>query len=438
MFLSIIIPCYNEAQRLPKTLRRVLDYVRTLPHETEVLVVDDGSADATESIAEEIGGDAVRVIRHTVNQGKGAAVRTGVLASRGEHILFSDADLSTPIEEHANLMAVLDAGHDIVIGSRAVDRSRVRVHQPWYRELIGRFGNTCIRLLLGLPHRDTQCGFKLFRRAAAEQLFSPLQHRGWSFDYEILLRAHRGALRVAEVPVAWTNDTASRFRPLQDSLICFIDLLRLRFMPISIPFVKRVFDIFFAALLLIVLSPLFVLIILSILVEMVIRPSARGSLFYHETRMSEGRPFRFWKIRTIRTAVLNHTIAREGFIDTKTLERKDHNLTAVGRVLKYIYLDELPQIWNILLGDMSFVGPRPVNTKVYDALVERGIVVKSVIRAGLTGPYQAHKGEPGASQLVLDQAYVEFCQTHSGFRILLHDIGLMLRTLRIMALAQGI
>lgn len=227
MLLSIIIPCKNEAARLPTTLRTILEYVRKRDLESEIIVVDDGSRDRTADVLAPFLDQypTITFVRHHKNLGKGAAIRTGVLQSAGDALLFTDADLSTPIEELETLMPYLDRGVDIVIGSRALNRALVVKSQPWYRQGIGRIGNVCIRLFLGLPYRDTQCGFKLFRGIVARELFRQLTMRRWSFDYEILYRAKRNRCHVKEVPVAWANSSHSTFHPIFDSIRCFFDLL---------------------------------------------------------------------------------------------------------------------------------------------------------------------------------------------------------------------
>lgn len=198
-------------------------------------MVDDGSADATAEIAGSVGCriPGVRVIRHPVNQGKGAAVRTGILASRGEAILFSDADNSTPIEELDKLWVHLEAGADIVIASRALRDSKLEVRQGLARETMGRIFNKIVRLSGVRAISDTQCGFKLFRRKAAMLLFRPLRTSGWAFDVEILLRAQRRKLRIAEAPVRWINSADSRLHPVRHSFQMLREVIRLRFADLS-------------------------------------------------------------------------------------------------------------------------------------------------------------------------------------------------------------
>src|ERR1700733_3204646 len=199
--LSIVIPAYNEEQRLPATLDRIGSYVERSPVPVaEILVVDDGSRDGTAALAEARGG-IVRLVRNPGNRGKGYAVRNGMLAAKGDWILSTDADLSAPIEELEKLIAAVRRENAVVaIGSRALNRKLVKVHQPMMRELSGRAFNTVMRLVTGLPFRDTQCGFKLFRQDAAREIFSRQIEEGFSFDVEDLVIARVLGLKSIEVP----------------------------------------------------------------------------------------------------------------------------------------------------------------------------------------------------------------------------------------------
>ncbi len=227
MRLSVVIPAYNEALRLPSTLSRVRQHLAARKGEHEIVVVDDGSTDATAEVARAAGG-AVRVLRHQPNRGKGYAARRGMLAATGERRLMTDADLSTPIEELAGLEAALDRGYDVAIGSRAVAGARIEVRQPAYREAMGRLFNVLVQGLLLPGLSDTQCGFKLFTASAAEAAFAPCRLDGFSFDVEALYVARRRGLRIAEVPVVWRNDAATRVS-LGGGGTAFADLLRIRF-----------------------------------------------------------------------------------------------------------------------------------------------------------------------------------------------------------------
>jgi glycosyltransferase involved in cell wall biosynthesis len=226
--VSIVIPAYNEERRLPATLDRVVAYAGRSPSPiTEILVVDDGSRDGTAALAESRGG-LVRLVSNPGNRGKGYAVRNGMLAARGDWILSTDADLSAPIEEIEKLIAAArreNAG--VAIGSRALDRKMVKVHQPMMRELSGRAFNLAMRLVTGLPFRDTQCGFKLFRKDAARDIFSRQIEEGFSFDVEDLLIARVRGLRAIEVPVEWSNVEGTKVS-LAQGMKSFADLIRIR------------------------------------------------------------------------------------------------------------------------------------------------------------------------------------------------------------------
>jgi dolichyl-phosphate beta-glucosyltransferase len=191
------------------------------------MVVDDGSLDDTARVAREAGGAELVVLRHEPNRGKGCAVRRGMLAARGARRLMTDADLSTPIEELPRLMNALDTGADIAIGSRAVAGARIEVHQPAYREAMGRLFNGLVQLLLLPGLKDTQCGFKLFSAAAAEEAFGACRLDGFSFDVEALYVARRRGRRIAELPIVWRNDEATRVS-LGGGGAAFVDLLRIR------------------------------------------------------------------------------------------------------------------------------------------------------------------------------------------------------------------
>jgi dolichyl-phosphate beta-glucosyltransferase len=225
--LSVVIPAYNEAERLPRSLERILEYLRSRGGSWEVVVVDDGSRDETAARAMAVGSEAVRVLRNETNRGKGYSVRRGMLEAGGALRLMSDADLSTPIEEVERLEKRLAQGCDVVIASRALPESNIEVRQPWYRENMGRLFNLLVQVLLLPGLHDTQCGFKLFTAAAAEAAFSPARLDGFSFDVEALYIARRRGLRIAEVPVTWRNDAATRVGSLK-GFLAFVDLLEIR------------------------------------------------------------------------------------------------------------------------------------------------------------------------------------------------------------------
>ena len=226
--LSIVIPAYNEEKRLPATLDRIASWVKDSPLPVgEILVVDDGSRDGTAALVEKRGAP-VRLVRNPGNRGKGYAVRNGMLAATGDWILATDADLSAPIEELANLIDAARRENAVVaIGSRALDRQLVKVHQPIMREFSGRAFNVVMRVVTGLPFRDTQCGFKLFRQDAAKTIFSRQLEEGFSFDVEDLVIARMLGLRSIEVPVEWSNVEGTKVS-LAQGMKSFADLVRIR------------------------------------------------------------------------------------------------------------------------------------------------------------------------------------------------------------------
>ena len=229
--LSIVIPAYNEEHRLPKTLDSILAYLQARPYRAEILVVDDGSFDRTSATVAAFHGKSPepRLVSNGKNRGKGFSVRHGMLEARGEIALFTDADLSTPIEEADKLLtALLEDGYDGAIGSRAVDRSLIQVHQSAIREQAGIFFNRMVRWILGLEFSDTQCGFKAFRTARARTIFEQQRAERFGFDPEILFLAKRQGLRVAEVPVRWSHDRATKVNVLADGAHMFLELLRIR------------------------------------------------------------------------------------------------------------------------------------------------------------------------------------------------------------------
>jgi len=229
--ISVVIPAYNEASRLLPTLARVREYFDATAEEYEVLVVDDGSRDATARDAEVAAQDwpQLRVLRQTPNCGKGAAVRMGMLASTGELRLFSDADLSTPIEELEKLRNAIGGKCQVAIASRAVKGRQIVVHQPGMRETMGRVYNLLLQFIVLPGIHDSQCGFKLFTAEAVEKCFKPLETEGFGFDAEVLLRARRAGWQIAEIPVRWSHREDSRVSAIRDSIRTLLDLIRLRF-----------------------------------------------------------------------------------------------------------------------------------------------------------------------------------------------------------------
>jgi len=212
--LSVIIPCFDEERRLPATLARVQAYLDDRGQPYEILVVDDGSSDGTVQKAREASAanPRIQVLGYEPNRGKGAAVAYGGCRARGEYVLFTDADLSTPIEELERFLPLLEQGYDVVIGSRALEDSNLKVRQPWWRERAGRLMNGLIRLASGLSFPDTQCGFKLFSRRAARDIFPRLTVRRWMFDVEALVLANKMQYRVKDLPVTWLNNGESRVK----------------------------------------------------------------------------------------------------------------------------------------------------------------------------------------------------------------------------------
>ena len=232
--ISVVIPAYNEERRLPPTVARIAEYFREFGQPTEVLIVNDGSKDATAVVARELGakyGNAQLqfvVLENPGNQGKGYSVRHGMLEAQGELVLFSDADLSAPIEELPKLIAAMESAcGDGAIGSRALDRSLVGVHQPAFRELSGRLFNLGVRTVTGLPFHDTQCGFKLFTRKAAQAIFRRQRMTRFGFDVEILYIAKKLGLRIVEAPVRW-NDVEGTTVSMLSGADAFLDLARVR------------------------------------------------------------------------------------------------------------------------------------------------------------------------------------------------------------------
>jgi dolichyl-phosphate beta-glucosyltransferase len=231
--LSIIIPAFNEGARLGRALKRIRDYFESRPNggaAIEILVVDDGSTDDTAQIAQDWARElpSFRLISNGKNRGKGYSVKHGMLEACGRVAIFTDADLSSPIEESERLLNALAAGNDIAIGSRALDRSLIFGRQSRFREIAGMIFNTWVRILTGLPFQDTQCGFKAFVRERCLVIFEQQRIERFGFDPELLFLAERHGLRTAEIPVRWAHDPGTKVHMLRDSLGMFADLIYIR------------------------------------------------------------------------------------------------------------------------------------------------------------------------------------------------------------------
>ena len=227
--LSIVVPAFNEEGRIGPSLARLLEYGRSRLAAFEILVVDDGSSDRTREVVAEMakGEPAVKLLAQPHNLGKGAAVRRGMLEAKLPVVLFTDADLSTPIEDVEKLFEAVDRV-PVAIGSRAIEGSRIEIHQPFYRELMGRSFNLLVQAAAIPGIHDSQCGFKLFRTETARQLFGLARLDGFAFDVEILYLCRKLGVEVVEVPVRWRNDTASKVHPVRDTLRMARDLAVIR------------------------------------------------------------------------------------------------------------------------------------------------------------------------------------------------------------------
>lgn len=227
--VSIVIPAFHEAIRIGESIRRIEGFLKQVPWTAEVIVVDDGSTDETAAIVSRMMLPGLRLIRNETNHGKGYSVKAGVLAAKGEYVLFTDADLSAPIEEMTKLLAAAqNQGADVVIGSRALDRSFIERHQSRTREFSGILFNKMVRLFLGLRIHDTQCGFKLFRRQKIRPVFEKMTVNGFAFDPELLFLASRAGLKILEIPVRWSHAEGSKIRLVRDSIRMLTDLIRIR------------------------------------------------------------------------------------------------------------------------------------------------------------------------------------------------------------------
>ena len=231
MFLSIIIPAYNEEQRIGKTLFTMKEYFKSQNYDYEVIVVDDGSRDDTVLKSQESSlalDGKLKVVKNGINRGKGFSVKNGILNSSGEYILISDADMSTPIQEVEKLLKHIKDGNDVVIGSRSIQGSDIRVYQPWYRQIMGKTFNLFVKTLLFRGINDTQCGFKLFRGDVARNIAQKMRIEGFCFDVEMLYLAKKSGFKVKEIGVVWENSPDSRVTVVNSSLNMFFDLFKIK------------------------------------------------------------------------------------------------------------------------------------------------------------------------------------------------------------------
>ncbi len=231
--LSIIVPAYNEEARLGESVRNIIAFIKAEQIEAELIVVDDGSTDQTAEVGKKVCAEfpdvKTEVIRYDENRGKGFAVKTGMQSAKGDISLFSDADLSTPIEEYPKLIdPIRDGKFDVTFGSRALDRTLIGEHQPWRREQGGKVFNLFVRKLTGLPFWDTQCGFKAFRMDKFRPLLDNMTIDRFGFDVEFLYAAHHAGLRLKEIPVRWNNDDRTKVRIFRDSFRMFSEVREIR------------------------------------------------------------------------------------------------------------------------------------------------------------------------------------------------------------------
>ena len=245
---SIVIPAYNEAARIGNALEAVVGCIHQRGWSAEIVVVDDGSRDQTADLVRAFAKDhpEVRLLQNPGNHGKGYSVRNGMLNARGEILLFSDADFSSPIYESLKLIAAIEEGADVAFGSRWLLAETQTQRQSLLRQFVGRAYNLVLRLVLGLPYKDTQCGFKACTRQAAEVMFTRQQIEGWGFDPELLFIARRFGLRMTEVAVEWANDDRSKINPIVDGVKMFYELLTIRFNGVTGRYERPTFQ-FFAA-----------------------------------------------------------------------------------------------------------------------------------------------------------------------------------------------
>jgi dolichyl-phosphate beta-glucosyltransferase len=224
--LSIIIPAYNEEHRIQKTLEKIINYLKRKKYNYEIIIVDDGSKDNTINVIKNIKDKKIKILKNEINRGKGYSVKKGILNAKKDWILFSDADLSTPIEELDNFTKYLD--YDIIIGSRNLKESNIMIHQPFYRAYPGKIFSYLVRLITIRGIKDTQCGFKLFKKEIAHKIFNKQTIDRWGFDVELMYIAHKYKYKIKELPVIWLNDEKTKLNLFKDSTRMFLDLIKIR------------------------------------------------------------------------------------------------------------------------------------------------------------------------------------------------------------------
>jgi dolichyl-phosphate beta-glucosyltransferase len=230
IFLTVIVPVFNEEERVERAVPALFQYMEAQFGKWEVLYVDDGSTDNTYRLLNRIQLDhpGLRVIQSKKNSGKGHAIRLGMKEARGDFVMFSDADFSTPVEETAKLLEALLGDYDIAIGSRGLDHSNIEIRQSWIRENMGKVFNLIIRTILPLKIRDTQCGFKMFRKESLQVIIPRMCMDGFAFDVEMLMIAQAHGMRIAEIPVTWRNAKGSKVHPIRSSLQMLRDVIAIR------------------------------------------------------------------------------------------------------------------------------------------------------------------------------------------------------------------
>ena len=230
MTYSFVVPAYNESERLTVSLPKISDFIRRQRLQAEIIIVNDGSTDDTAEVVRRflLLDPDVRLVENPGNRGKGYSVRNGMLHARGDIVMFTDADLSSPIYEAEKLFVAIQQGADVAIGSRWLRAELQTERQPWYRQLYGRLFNLALRITLGLKFRDTQCGFKAFTKAAAQTVFTRQRVERWGFDPELLFLANKFKLRTTEVPVEWAHDHRSKISPLRDGIKMGLEMIAVR------------------------------------------------------------------------------------------------------------------------------------------------------------------------------------------------------------------